>query len=79
MDPESGESAPLFDPRQDRWAQHFRWASDRIRLVGVTPTGRATVEALQMNRERTLQVREADLAIGRHPPPSDPVDTPTPR
>jgi HNH endonuclease len=73
-DPASGVSAPLFDPRRDAWVDHFRWAADRIWLMGVTSTGRATVEALQMNRERALQVREADLAIGRHPPANDPVE-----
>lgn len=73
VDPQSGERAELFNPRRDAWRDHFRWASDRLRVEGLTPMGRATVEVLQMNRERAVLVREADLAVDRHPPPDDPV------
>jgi 5-methylcytosine-specific restriction endonuclease McrA len=27
-DPVSGEPAPLYDPRHDRWAGHFAWSVD---------------------------------------------------
>jgi hypothetical protein len=73
IDPESGAEVALFDPRTARWADHFRWSSDRLRVEGVTPVGRATVVALRMNRERVPAVRHADLSVGRHPPPGDPV------
>lgn len=32
-----------------------------------------TVEALQFNRERVLNVRAADVEVGRHPPEGDSV------
>lgn len=73
VDPASGAAVPLFDPRAQRWAEHFRGSADRLRVEGVTPVGRATVVALRMNRERVLAVRGADLSVGRHPPPGDPV------
>jgi 5-methylcytosine-specific restriction endonuclease McrA len=44
-DPETKAAAPLFNPRRDRWADHFAWAP-RWRLVGLTATGRATIAAL---------------------------------
>lgn len=72
-DPVTKESAPLFDPRRDDWSQHFRWSADLRRIEGVTPSGRATVDALRMNRDRAIQIREADTAAGRHPPAGDPV------
>ena len=50
--PHTGEEAVLFDPRRDAWLLHFRW--DGVRVVGVTPTGRATVMALHMNRPLVL-------------------------
>lgn len=71
-DPDTLEEASLFDPRQSEWARHFAWSSDRMRVVGMTATGRATVVALQMNRARAVQIREADLAVGRQPPDGDP-------
>jgi HNH endonuclease len=39
VDPHTGEEAILFDPRRDVWRAHFRW--DGVRVVGITPTGRA--------------------------------------
>jgi hypothetical protein len=40
-------------------------------LVGLTTIGRATVTALVLNRERVINIRAADKAIGRHPPAVD--------
>lgn len=73
IDPQSGAEVPLFNPRQSVWRKHFIWSRDRLSIVGLTPTGRATVVALDLNRVRILNVRAADLAVGRHPPPDDPT------
>lgn len=43
-DPLSKELVPLFHPRHDRWGDHFRWSGSK--LIGRTPTGRATIVAL---------------------------------
>ncbi len=71
IDPESEQKVALFHPRQDRWLDHFRWSDDCLRIMGITPTGRATVAALALNRERILAIRAADYEIGRHPPLDD--------
>lgn len=71
IDPESGQKASLFNPRRDRWLHHFCWSDDCLRMIGITPTGRATVAALDLNRERIIGIRAADYEIGRHPPPDD--------
>ncbi len=73
IDPESGAEVPLFNPQQSPWSEHFIWSADRLSVIGLTPTGRATVAALNLNRARILNIRAADLEIGRHPPPSDPI------
>jgi hypothetical protein len=39
----------LFDPRTDRWGQHFQPDVDTGEIHGLTPTGRATVNRLAMN------------------------------
>jgi hypothetical protein len=63
----------LFNPRRDRWYDHFIWSVDQLYIVGLTATGRATVEALAMNRERVIHIRAADRDVGRHPPKDDPI------
>ena len=55
IDSESGEIVPLFNPRTQSWTDHF--AMQGVTIVGVTPTGRATVQVLNMNAKRRLQLR----------------------
>jgi HNH endonuclease len=66
QDPHTREEVALFHPRLDSWRAHFRW--DGLRAVGITPTGRATVVALNMNRPLALAIREEEAHRGRHPP-----------
>ena len=73
IDPQTNLEVLLFNPRQMDWNQHFIWSADRISIVGLTPTGRATIAALALNRARVLNIRSADREIGRHPPSSDPI------
>lgn len=70
-DPVTGVEAPLFDPRRQRWVEHFRWSDDKLRVLGLTPTGRATVAALDLNREGVLNLRDVLLLRGFHPPDDD--------
>jgi hypothetical protein len=63
-DPDSGEKVPLFNRRTQVWAEHFRWEGERI--VPLTPTGRATVAALALNRPLILGIRQEEVARGRH-------------
>ena len=53
-DPVTGEEAPLFSPRGQVWGDHFRWEGAVV--VPLTPTGRATVVALAMNRPIALAI-----------------------
>lgn len=72
-DSETGDEVLLFNPRKDRWADHFIWSADGLRIVPLTATGRATATLLAFNRERVLLIREADIAVRRHPPEDDPI------
>lgn len=67
VDQVSGLEVPLFNPRKDNWPVHFYW--DDLVLVGQTPTGRATVIALAMNRTTALLIRGEEFHWGRHPYP----------
>ena len=73
VDPDTQHKVPLFNPRTDAWRNHFVWSADRLEVVPLTSTGRATVQRLDLNRERIRRIREADRAVRRHPPESDPV------
>jgi len=68
VDPVTGLAVPLFNPRQQRWREHFAWSMDHIRINGLTPIGRATVEALRLNREGLVNMRRVLYAVGEHPP-----------
>jgi hypothetical protein len=70
-DPVAGEAAPLFNPRHDSWGTHFRWSVDGIRIEGITPVGRATVEALKLNNELAVEVRRNWVLAGWHPPAAE--------
>ena len=72
-DPESGLACALFHPRQMIWSAHFIWSADCTELIGLTPTGRATIAQLDLNRLRIRNIRSADVAVNRHPPHTDPV------
>jgi hypothetical protein len=67
LDPVSGETCPLFHPRQDRWNDHFAWSDDGATLEGQTPTGRATVAALRLNRAGLINIRLALSTLRQHP------------
>jgi hypothetical protein len=65
-DPETRRLVPFFNPRRQRWADHFRW--DGCIVVGLTPTGRTTVASLALNRPLIQAIRAEEAARGRHPP-----------
>ena len=55
IDPQSGEVATLFNPRQEPWPDHFFFDGEWI--IGLTATGRATVQVLAMNDPRRRELR----------------------
>lgn len=67
-DPETGELVPLFNPRRQRWREHFRWNQAGTHIIGITPIGRATVEALSLNCELRILARALWVEAGWHPP-----------
>jgi hypothetical protein len=67
-DSTSGRTVPLFNPRTQVWSRHFRWSADFSWIVGRTAVGRATVDALEMNHARVVQIRLLWATMGLHPP-----------
>jgi hypothetical protein len=58
IDPVTNKVVALFNPRTQKWAEHFAWSVDGIRILGKTETGRATVKALSLDNDfDALEVR----------------------
>lgn len=69
LDPATENRVPLFHPRRDVWDDHFVWSHDFRLMVGLTPTGRATIERLQTNHSGVVRQREILHRLGLHPVP----------
>jgi len=67
-DPLTGKMVRLFNPRRQRWVDHFAWNGDATVMIGLTATGRATIATLQLNREELINFREAFRVLKLHPP-----------
>lgn len=64
----SGTIVPLYHPRLQQWSVHFAWNEDYSIIIGLTATGRATIERLHMNRIGLVNLRRALYSIDEHPP-----------
>ncbi|UBF25095.1 HNH endonuclease [Kovacikia minuta CCNUW1] len=76
VDPQTQQEVAIFNPRLQQWDDHFVWTADGLRLIGITPTGRATCNRLDLNDEFHNQgfiqaARQLWLKGGWHPPPED--------
>lgn len=67
-DPESGDLVALFNPCTQDWNDHFEWTESGERILGKTPTGRATVISLRLNRPLVVNARRSWASVGWHPP-----------
>lgn len=64
-DPDTDTLVPLFNPRTQQWEEHFHW--DGPKLVGTTPTGRATIVLLRINSSDRVEHRRLLIAAGLFP------------
>ena len=66
LDPMTGEATKLYNPRRQRWNEHFRLNLDSM-ITGLTPEGRATVDVLRMNSDDRVQNRQLLTELGNYP------------
>jgi len=76
VDIETGQIVRLFNPRSDRWAEHFRLEDGEI--VPSTPIGRVTEYLLQFNQPQSVQERRWLIEAGRYPGEMTAGDEPAP-
>jgi hypothetical protein len=67
-DPQTKRRVHLFNPRRQKWGEHFRLSDDYCRIIGITACGRATVEALKMNDDLAVTARGKWILAGEFPP-----------
>ena len=74
IDPESQGTVPIFNPRLQKWDEHFIWIDNGILIEGITPVGRATCIRLDLNDTRYPEkdsiraTRRFWIKTGLHPP-----------
>lgn len=68
LDPDTGQLVALYNPRRDRWIEHFNLAQAAI--LPLSPSGRATARLLRVNHPDRLAERLSALEIGLLRPPA---------
>jgi hypothetical protein len=68
-DPQSGRRTRLFHPRRQNWIENFAWSGDGKLIIGLSAVGRATVEALNLNNDLVVELRELWVVLRLHPSP----------
>jgi hypothetical protein len=61
IDPTSGQIHPLFNPRRDKWTEHFTWRG--ATLTGNTPTGRVTIAVMNINDAQRIELRQLTMGL----------------
>jgi len=67
IDPDTGRIVRLFNPRKQKWHQHF--TAEKERIAGLSAAGRATIWLLQMNISERRELRIHLASLDRWPPP----------
>ena len=65
LDPITRELVALFNPRTQRWSEHFRLHGGEI--VPLTAIGRATEAMLRLNLPQRIEARQRWSALGLYP------------
>jgi HNH endonuclease len=66
----TGELIRLFNPRRDRWADHFRLDEDGVTILPLSVLGEATIRLLRLNDGDRLLERQTLRSVNRYPPPA---------
>jgi hypothetical protein len=65
IDPQTDDVMRLFNPRRDKWEDHFRLNGEVIEAL--TPQARTTIRLLKLNALERLEERQRLIKLGRYP------------
>ena len=63
--PRTGRFVRFFNPRTDRWAEHF--TLDGVTIVALSDIGEGTARILDFNNSDRLLERQTLWEVGRYP------------
>ena len=66
FDPDTALFSLLFNPRTQKWNNHFALDA-AARIISGTPEGRTTIRLLQFNTAERVQERERLIGVGLYP------------
>ncbi len=64
----TGEIVDIYNPRKQEWINNFKWSDDVLEMIGITSTGRVTIDELKLNRTELQNLRKLLANAGKHPP-----------
>jgi len=64
LDPETGQLIPFFNPRTQRWVEHFRL--DGAQIISLTPEGRVPVATFRLNHPDRILERQRLIQAGKY-------------
>jgi hypothetical protein len=64
IDPETGKLTFFFNPRTQKWQEHFKLEKNEI--IGLTPEGRVTVIIFQFNNADRVLERQQLISSGQN-------------
>lgn len=67
MVPGSGRFVRFFNPRSDRWAEHFAFDEDDFAITPIGDVGIVTAQILRFNDPERMPERKALYVVGRYP------------
>lgn len=68
IDKATGKEAKLFNPMKQKWEDNFVWANNTLDILGISSTGRASIDTLKLNRIELKNLRKLLFDVGKHPP-----------
>jgi hypothetical protein len=67
IDSDSGRITQLFNPRSDRWDDHFVLAESGASIIARSEVGAVTIRLLKMNASERIAERALLCKLGRYP------------
>ncbi|MEH2397066.1 HNH endonuclease signature motif containing protein [Nostoc sp.] len=65
--PASNTEVTFFHPRQDKWSEHFQVDTQSGKIIGITSSGKVTIEYLEMNSTSQVAARQLWIRLSLFP------------
>lgn len=66
-DPTTGDITRLYNPREQKWDEHFRISFENATIEALTAEGRVTIRLLKLNSHEQVSLRKILIKAKRYP------------